>query len=83
MQLYDNKIRLTDLANELKISSSALRQHLKNKSPLKEGAEKFGHRLTDDYLLDINSTLKFLDWLRLKGRKVKMEDIQRIYEELT
>lgn len=83
MQRYNNKVRLTDLAYELKITPSAVRQHLRNKSPLGAGAEKWGIHKTDDYLLSIDSTLRFLNWLKSKARKVKMKDILRVEEELS
>ena len=79
---YGDSIRLSDLAIELKITSSAVRQHLLNKSGLGEGAEKWGNHRTDDYLLPISSVLNFLDWLKVKARKVKMDDIIRVEEQL-
>ena len=78
----NNTIRLSDLAVELNVTSSALRQHLKNKSPLGLGAKKFGGRSTGDYLLSIDSTLQFLEWLKLKAKKVKMEDILKVEDML-
>lgn len=75
-------MRLSDLAHELKVTPSAIRQHLSNKSGLGQGAEKFGARQTGDYLLNIQSVLNFLNFLKLKGRKVKMEDILRVEEGL-
>lgn len=82
MNTINGKIRLTELANELKVTSSALRQHLTNKSPLKVGAEKLGVHQTDDFLLTIDSVSNFLNWLKVKGRKVKMEDILRVEESI-
>lgn len=80
MKLINQKIRLTELAEELGVSSSALRQHLTNKSPLKEGAEKMGEHVTDDFLLTIDSVSNFLNWLKIKGRKVQMETILKVEE---
>lgn len=80
MELINRKLKLTDLAHSLRITPSAVRQHLINKSPLGEGAEKFGDRQTGDFLLSIDSVLLFLDWIRVKGRKVKLEDIERTKE---
>jgi hypothetical protein len=79
---YGDKVRLTDLAKELKVTSSAIRQHLHNKSGLGESAEKWGNHRTDDYLLPIDSVLNFLTWLKMKAKKVKMEDILRVEQEL-
>jgi len=78
----DGKIRLTELASELGVTSSALRQHLKNKSPLGEGATKFGNRQTGDYLLSIGSVLDFIGWARGKGRKLKVETLDRVEEDV-
>lgn len=79
---YGDKVRLTDLAKELRVTSSAIRQHLQNQSGLGEGAEKWGEHKTDDYLLPIDSVLHFLDWLKIKAKKIKMDDILRVEEML-
>lgn len=82
MQLLNGKIRLNDLANSLGITSSAVRQHLTNKSPLGKGAQKLDDRLTSDYLLSIDSVLQFLDWLVAKGRKVSYATIDKTRAEI-
>jgi hypothetical protein len=82
METINGKIKLTDLAHWLKITPSAVRQHLTNKSPLGAGAEKFGERQTGDYLLSIDSVLAFLDWITAKGRKVKIEDVEKTRNEI-
>lgn len=82
MRLIDNKILLTDLAEELGVSNSALLQHLKNSSGLGVGAEKFGKARTSLYLLPIGSVLNYLNWMKSKAKHVKMEIILKVEEKI-
>lgn len=82
IELINGKVPLSELARSLGVTSSALRQHLRNRSPLGENAEKFGHRATGDYILDYDSVWAFLEWISQHGRKIKGEAIERTREEL-
>lgn len=81
MDLINNQIRLTDLALKLGVNSATIRQHLyKRNGGL--SATKFGGRVTGDYLLSIDSVFGFLLWLKGKGRKVNLETIEAVENDI-
>jgi hypothetical protein len=83
MNLINGKIRLIELAKLLGLESATIRQHLyKNHGGIAEDHEKLGDRLTGDHLLSIDSTLTFLGWLKAKGRKVNLEQIEFLENEI-
>lgn len=82
IQLIEGKIRLVDLAEALGTTATNIRLHLKNKSPLRHGAVKFADRVTGDYLLEPKSVLNFLAWMRSKSRKVSVETLLKLEEEI-
>ncbi len=80
MELINGKIRLTDLAKELGVTSQNLRLSLKNKSGLGEGVTKLGSSILSDYLLTIDSTLNFINWSYNNGKKLDYETLHRVEE---
>lgn len=82
MQLINGKILLSDLADELEVTHSALLQHLRNTSGLGEGAEKFGGKATNTYLLPVGSVINFLNWAKTKSRKMSKSKIAELEQQL-
>lgn len=83
MRILDNKyIILSELAEELEVTNSALLQHLRNNSGLGEGAEKFGNRTTGSYLIPVSSVLNFLNWAKSKARKMSKEKLDELEGKL-
>ena len=81
LQLINGKIKLTSLARSLKVSSTAMRFNLVNGSGLGKNAEKLGMHETADWILDKESVMTYLRWLRGKKKRIKQEDIERVEEE--
>lgn len=82
MTPIDGRVRLSELAQSLGVTNSALLQHLKNNSGLGDGAVKLGNMQTGDYLLSIDSVLNFILWARRRGRKLDMETLDRVQGEV-
>lgn len=84
MKLTFGKIRLTDLAHALEITPPALRQHVyKNNGGIAKDLSKVDETQTSDILLSIDSVSNFLIWLKARGRRVKLEKIEQLENELT
>jgi len=83
MNYIEGKVRLSDLAEELGVSSAAIRQHLANpKTKLAINSTKLLDRKTGDTLLDKESVLNFLSWLKFHSRKIRKETINILYEKI-
>ena len=83
MNLTDGKIKLTELAVEMKVTPQALRNHVKNeKSGLGENTIKLNGKLTGEFLLPIDSVLKFINWLKSNGRRVNFKTLETLEKEI-
>jgi len=84
MNIDKGYVTLGELAKELNIGSATIRQHLyHNRGGIAEGATKYMNRQTGDYLLNVNSVLNFIYWLRGHGRKITHENMDKVEAQLT
>jgi transcriptional antiterminator len=83
MDLIDGKIKLTELAARFNVTPQALRNHIKNKNTsLGTDAVKLNDKQTGDFLLSIDSVLKFITWLKSNGRRVNYGTLEKIEKEI-
>lgn len=78
----NGKIRLSDLARRLDVSNQNLRNHMKNDSGLGIDAIKLGNKLTDDWLIPIDSVLTYLEWSMSHSKKLKFGTISEVMKEV-
>lgn len=82
MELINNKLRLVDLAEQLGVTPTALRKHLKHPSPLGVGSEKLGGRPTGDLLLSIDSILQWLPTAKRSRNKIDLQNLAKVEEQI-
>lgn len=85
MELINDKILLSELAEELEVSHSALLQQLKPDHPsrLGIGATKFANKATNSWLLPIGSVLNYLNWAKTRARKIDKGKIAELEHTLS
>lgn len=84
MELINGKILLSELADELEVTHSALLQHVQNpKTGLGVGAVKFGGKATNTWLLPIDSVVDFLNWAKTKSRKMNKAKLAELEQQLS
>lgn len=83
MDLVDGKIKLTELAVKFNVTPQALRNHVKNDyTSLGVGAIKLNGKQTGEFLLSIDSVLKFIQWLKSNGRRVNFGVLEKVEKEI-
>jgi hypothetical protein len=85
MQFINGKILLSELADELGVTHTALLQQLGADHPggLGVGAKKFDGTATSNWMLTIDSTINYLNWAKTKSRKIDKGKISELENKLS